>query len=73
VEDREWEVEVLPLVAGQRSVWEKEWKDSLNIFGINSKVGKKIIHRLGITLLSLFVTFLFLKEEQPSLSSKVTW
>jgi hypothetical protein len=37
------------------------------------KVGKKIIHRLGITLLSLFVTFLFLKEEQPSLSSKVTW
>jgi hypothetical protein len=42
VEDREWEVEVLPLVAGQRSVWEKEWKDSLNIFGINSKLGRKL-------------------------------
>ena len=32
--DLGWEVEVLPLVAGQRSAKEKEWLESLEIFGI---------------------------------------
>ncbi len=32
--DREWEVEVVPLVVGQRSVKEKEWLETLRIFGI---------------------------------------
>ena len=47
-----WEVEVLPLVAGQRSVREKEWLESLKTFGISAEEGKRIIHRLGGTLLS---------------------
>ena len=29
VVDREWEVEVVPLVVGQRSVKEKEWLEGL--------------------------------------------
>ena len=32
--DQEWEVEVVPLVVGQRSVKEKEWWETLKIFGI---------------------------------------
>ena len=52
VTDRGWEVEVVPLVAGQRSVKEKEWIESFKIFGIGKENGKKIIQRLGLTLLS---------------------
>ena len=50
--DREWEVEVVPLVVGQRSVKKKEWLETFNIFGIGKEGGKKIIHRLGHTLLN---------------------
>ncbi len=46
------EVEVLPLVAGQTSVREKEWLESLKTFGISAEDGKKTIYRLGGTLLS---------------------
>ena len=50
--DRDWEVEVVPLVVGQRSVKEKEWLDTFKIFGIGKEDGKKIIHRQGYTLLN---------------------
>ena len=50
--DRGWEVEVVPLVSGQRSVKEKEWMESFKIFGIGKEDGKNIIQRLGLTLLS---------------------
>ena len=50
VVDREWEVEVIPLVVGQRSVKEMEWLKSLKVFGIDKEDGKKIILRLGYTL-----------------------
>jgi hypothetical protein len=50
-EEREWEVSVVPLVAGQRSVREKEWLESLGIFGIGKEDGQRIIVRLGHTLL----------------------
>ena len=49
--DRGWEVEVIPLVAGQRSVREKEWLESFRVFGIGKDDGQKIIQRLGLTLL----------------------
>ena len=45
--DRGWEVEVVPLVAGQRSVKEKEWLESFKVFGIGKDDGKKIMQRLG--------------------------
>ena len=48
--DRECEVEVVPLVVGQRSVKEKEWLETLRIFGIIKEDGKRIIGRLGYTL-----------------------
>jgi hypothetical protein len=48
--DREWDVEVVPLVVGQRSVKEKEWFETLRIFGIMKENGKRIIGRLGYTL-----------------------
>jgi hypothetical protein len=38
---REWEVEVVPLVVGQRSVSEKEWVETLKIFGMGQKMGRK--------------------------------
>jgi hypothetical protein len=47
---RGWEVKVVPLVAGQRSVREKEWLEALRIFGIGKEDGKRIIGRLGRTL-----------------------
>ena len=50
--DRDWEVEVVPLVVGQRSVKEKEWLETFKIFGIGKGDGKKIIHRLTYTLLN---------------------
>ena len=50
--DRGWEVEVVPLVVGQRSVKEKEWLESFRVFGIGNDDDKKIIQRLGLTLLS---------------------
>jgi len=50
--DREWEVEVVPMVVGQRSVKEKEWLEVLRIFGIGKEDGKRIIGRLGHTLLN---------------------
>jgi hypothetical protein len=50
-EERGWEVEVVPLVAGQRSVREKEWLEDLRIFGIGKEDGQRIIDRLGRTLL----------------------
>jgi hypothetical protein len=52
VVDRDWDVEVVPLVVGQRSVKEKEWLETLRIFGINKEDGKRIIGRLGYTLLN---------------------
>ena len=45
-------MEDLQLVAGQRSVREKEWLESLKTFGISAEEGKRIMHRLGSTLLS---------------------
>jgi hypothetical protein len=50
--DREWEVEVVPLIVGQSSVKEKEWLETLSIFGIGKEDGKRIIGRLGHTLLN---------------------
>ncbi len=50
-EERRWEVEVVPLVAGQRSVREKEWLGALRIFGIGKEDGQRIIGRLSRTLL----------------------
>ena len=50
-EEREWEVTVVPLVSGQRSVREKEWLEALRIFGIGKEDGQRIIARLGRTLL----------------------
>ena len=38
--ERGWEIEVVPLVAGQRSVREKEWLEALRIFGIGKEDGK---------------------------------
>ena len=59
--DRDWEAEVVPLVAGQRSVKEKEWLESFRVFGIGKDDGQKIILRLGLTLLreheKLFVSY----------------
>ena len=50
-EEREWEVVVVPLIEGQRSVREKEWLETLRIFGIGKEDGQRIIARLGRTLL----------------------
>ena len=33
--DRDWEVEVVPLVVGKRSVSEKEWLETFKIFRIS--------------------------------------
>ena len=52
VTDRDWEVEVVPLVVGQRSVKGKEWLETFKIFGIGKEDGKKIIHKLGYTLIN---------------------
>jgi hypothetical protein len=41
-EERGWMVEVLPLVAGQRSVSEKEWLAAMKTFGISSEDGKRM-------------------------------
>ena len=49
--ERGWEVEVVPLVAGQRSVREKEWLEVLRIFGIGKEDAQRILGRLGRTLL----------------------
>ena len=51
VEERGWEVEFVPLIAGQRSVREKEWLEDLRIFGIGRQDGQRIIGRLDRTLL----------------------
>jgi hypothetical protein len=50
--DQRWEVEVAPLVAGQRSVKETEWLESFRVFGIDKDDGKKILRKLGLTLLN---------------------
>jgi hypothetical protein len=47
-----WVVEVIPLVSGQRSVWEKEWLEVMKTFGIRTEDGKRIMCRLGSLLLS---------------------
>ena len=39
--DRQWEVEVIPLVVAQWSVKEMEWLKSLKVFGIDKEDGKK--------------------------------
>ena len=49
--ERGWEIEVVPLVVGQRSVREKEWLEALRIFGIGKQDGQRILGRLGRTLL----------------------
>jgi hypothetical protein len=54
-EERGWVVEVLevlPLVAAQRSVREKECLEAMKTFGIRTEDGKRIISRLGSLLLS---------------------
>jgi hypothetical protein len=51
-EERGWVVEVLPLVAGQRSVRENEWLEAMKTFGISAEDGKRIIYRLGSLLRS---------------------
>ena len=51
-EERGWVVEVLPLVAGQRSIKEKKWLAAMKTFGISAEDGKRIIYRLGNLLLS---------------------
>ena len=51
-EERGWMVEVLPLVAGHRSVRGKEWLGAMKTFGIRSEDGKKITYRLDSSLLS---------------------
>jgi hypothetical protein len=50
--ERGWVVDVLPLVAGQRSVRGKEWIEDMKTFGISVEDRKKIIYRLGSLLLS---------------------
>jgi ribonuclease HI len=50
-EERGWEIEVVPMVAGQRSVREKEWLEALRLFGIGKEDGQRILGRLGRTLL----------------------
>ena len=50
--DRGWEVEIVPLIAGQRSVREKEWLEALKTFRIGAEDGKRIIYRLEYTLLN---------------------
>ena len=50
-EERGWEIEVVPMVAGQRSVREKEWLEALRIFGIGKEDGQRILGRLGRALL----------------------
>ncbi len=47
VEEREWEVVVVPLVSGQRSVREKEWLEAFKTFGIGKEDGQRIITRRG--------------------------
>ncbi len=42
---------MVPLSAGQRSVREKEWLETLRIFRIGKEDGQRIIARLGHTLL----------------------
>jgi hypothetical protein len=51
VADRGWEVEFAPLVVGHGSVKEKEWLESFRVFGIDKYDGKKILRKLGLTLL----------------------
>ena len=41
----------MPLVTGQRSVREREWLESLKALGISAEEGRRIIRRLGLTLL----------------------
>ncbi len=50
-EEQGWEIEVIPMVAGQWSVKEKEWLETLRIFGIGKEDGQRILGRLGRTLL----------------------
>ena len=50
--ERGWEVEVVLMVVGQRSVREKKWLESLRTFGIGKEDGKRVIDRLGRTLFS---------------------
>ena len=52
LEFKRWDVEVVPLVAGHRSVKEKEWLESFRVFGIGKEDDKKIIRKLGLTLFS---------------------
>ncbi len=59
--DPGWEVEVVPLVVGQQSVREKEWLEALRIFGLGKEDRKRIIGKLGHTILDehekLFVCY----------------
>jgi hypothetical protein len=48
VADRGWEIEVVPLVVGQRSVKEKEWLESFRVFGIDKDDVKKMLRKLGL-------------------------
>jgi hypothetical protein len=44
IDGRKWEVVVVPLIVGQRSVREKEWMETLRIFGIGKEVGRSKDH-----------------------------
>jgi ABC-type lipoprotein release transport system permease subunit len=49
---RHREIEVVPVVAGQRSVKEKEWMESFRVFGIDKDDDKKMLRKLGLTLVN---------------------
>jgi hypothetical protein len=74
VADQEWEVEVIPLVVGQRSVEEKEWLKTLRICGIGKEDRKRIIDRLGYTLLNeyekIFGSYWWQVSDRTNLSEK---
>jgi hypothetical protein len=52
VEERGWEVDVVPLVVGHRSARKEEWLETLRIFEIWKEDGKRLIDRLGHVLLN---------------------
>ena len=40
--DRDWEVEVVPLVVGQRSVKENEWLETFKTLGLEQKMEREL-------------------------------
>ena len=58
------------IVVGQWSIKEQEWLETFKVFGIGKEDGKKIIHRLGHTLINedekLFVRYWWHTFGSPS-------